>query len=109
MSAEKEVRRRLASRSSRFAREAGIEIVRRTALIESEYELGGMTRQAAIRGSALPRAVLRSVSVPKTQLGHGQDRQGAHGPALDRAAARSARPLHPRTAGGDHGQGQRTR
>ena len=43
MSAEKEVRRRLASRSSRFAREAGIEIVRRTALIESEYELGGMT------------------------------------------------------------------
>ena len=61
MSAEKEVRLRLASRSSRFAREAGIEIVRRTALIGSEYELGGMTSQPTMRGSALPPAVLRSV------------------------------------------------
>ena len=61
MSAEKEVRLRLASRSSRFAREAGIEIVRRTALIGSEYELRGMTSQPTMRGSALPPAVLRSV------------------------------------------------
>ena len=60
MSAEKEVRLRLASRSSRFAREAGIEIVRRTPLIGS-YELGGMTSQPTMRGSAPPPAVLRSV------------------------------------------------
>jgi len=37
-SAENEVRLRLASRSSRLAKDAGIEMVRRTAFMKSEYE-----------------------------------------------------------------------
>src|SRR5882724_6319450 len=86
MSAEKDVRLRLASRSSRFASAAGIETVRRTAFMVYEYEPRGMIGQPlafVIRlehGSDCAGSLRRSCRPSTRSWSAGAPRQHEDGP-----------------------------